>query len=78
MIRATNTGATVVIDHHGHVTAALAPYTQGVLDGEVEGRTGLTPYAWWAARLGLWPFVALALGVLMVARRASRSLHRSG
>ncbi|MDE2158561.1 MAG: apolipoprotein N-acyltransferase, partial [Burkholderiales bacterium] len=45
MLRATNTGATAVIDHRGHVTALLPPYTRGVLAGRVEGRTGTTPYA---------------------------------
>jgi apolipoprotein N-acyltransferase len=70
MLRATNTGATVVIDHHGAVTASLPPHTQGVLDAQVQGRSGLTPFAWWAARAGLWPLVALAL--LTVALRARR------
>ena len=60
MLRATNTGATVVIDHHGRVTYALAPYTQGVLDGSVQGRDGLTPFAWWASRWGIWPPALLA------------------
>jgi apolipoprotein N-acyltransferase len=64
MLRATNTGATAIIDHRGVVTAQLAPYTQGVLTGRVQGRTGLTPYAWWAAHFSLWPLFLLALGVL--------------
>jgi apolipoprotein N-acyltransferase len=65
MVRATNTGATVVIDHRGQVTAALPPYTRGVLDGRVQGRTGVTPYAWWASRSSLWPLLALSLIVLL-------------
>jgi apolipoprotein N-acyltransferase len=64
MLRATNTGATAVIDHRGRVTAQLAPFTRGVLIGRVEGRQGLTPYAWWTARAGLWPLALFALGVL--------------
>ena len=67
MIRATNTGATVVIDHAGVVRFALAPYTRGVLDAQVQGRHGLTPFARWAARFGLWPLLLLACGVLVVA-----------
>lgn len=59
-VRATNTGATAVIDHQGHVVAALVPYTQGVLHAEVQGREGTTPFAWWAGRFGLWPLVLLA------------------
>jgi apolipoprotein N-acyltransferase len=61
MLRATNTGATVVIDHRGRVTHWLAPHTQGVLQGRVQGREGLTPFARWAAAFGLWPLAALAL-----------------
>ena len=60
MLRATNTGATAVIDHRGVVTAALAPFTRGVLMAQVQGRTGLTPFARWAGAGGLWPLWALA------------------
>lgn len=72
MLRSTNTGATVVIDHRGRVTHALAPWTRGVLAGDVEGRTGVTPYAWWAARFGLWPLLLLGLGVVVTASLARR------
>jgi apolipoprotein N-acyltransferase len=63
MVRATNTGATAVIDHRGAVTARLPPHTRGVLAARVEGRDGLTPFARWASALGLAPLWALALGV---------------
>jgi apolipoprotein N-acyltransferase len=76
MVRATNTGATVVIDHHGAVTYAFPPYTRGVLHGQVEGRTGITPYAWWIARLGLWPLWLLALAVAGWAVWRSRMLQQ--
>lgn len=66
MLRATNTGATVVIDHHGVVTHSLKPFTQGVLDAKVEGRQGLTPYAWWASRFSLWPLLALAVALMLL------------
>jgi len=69
MIRATNTGATAVIDHHGVVTHALAPFTRGTLEATVEGRQGLTPFAAWAGRFGLWPLWALGLGLLLVFAR---------
>ena len=70
MLRATNTGATAVIDHAGRVTHQLAPLTRGVLAGEVEGRSGRTPFAGWAGRWGLWPLVGVAL--LLVAATARR------
>ncbi len=70
MLRATNTGATAVIDHRGQVTHLLAPHTQGVLQGEVQGRSGVTPFARWAGVAGQWPLVGLALLVcLTLARR---------
>jgi apolipoprotein N-acyltransferase len=84
MVRATNTGATVIIDHRGVVTHQLARYTRGVLKGEVHGRGldaqsgwAITPYAWWVSRWGLWPLWglgALALLVAMVAARGRRAL----
>lgn len=60
-IRATNTGATVVIDHRGRVTASLAPNTRGRLQATVQGMSGVTPYAWWAGRWGLWPLIGLGM-----------------
>lgn len=64
MIRATNTGATAIIDHTGGVLQMLEPYTQGVLIGTVQGRTGLTPYAWWAGQWGVLPLWVLSIGIL--------------
>jgi apolipoprotein N-acyltransferase len=63
--RATNTGPTVVISHLGEVTRALAPLTQGVLNAVVDGRKGITPYAYWLARWGLWPLVVVGLVLLL-------------
>ena len=66
MLRSTNTGATAAIDHRGQVTAFLPPHTRGVLVAPVEGREGLTPYARWVSRLGLWPLALGAAAVLAV------------
>jgi len=73
-VRSTNTGATAVLDHRGRVLARLAPATTGVLEAEVEGRSGSTPYARWLQAFGLWPFyvaLALLLGFAGWRRRAS-------
>lgn len=67
MIRATNTGATVVIDYQGNVAHSLPRHTRGVLTGEVQGRNGITPYAWWVSRAWLWPLWGLGLAVVAVA-----------
>ncbi|MEY4563598.1 MAG: hypothetical protein RLZZ618_2875 [Pseudomonadota bacterium] len=72
MVRATNTGTTAVIDHTGKVTHSLPPLTQGVLDAPVQARTGITAYASWASRYGLWPLWiigALSLVIVMPLRR---------
>jgi apolipoprotein N-acyltransferase len=70
MVRATNTGATVIINHRGEVTHSLPRHTRGVLTGSVEGRQGITPFAWWAGRFGLWPLWIVAITIILIALRA--------
>ncbi|MEG0677036.1 MAG: nitrilase-related carbon-nitrogen hydrolase, partial [Comamonas sp.] len=76
MLRATNTGATVIIDHRGAVVKALAPFERAVLHAEVKGREGLTPYARWVHALGLVPLAALCFGLLALARWRARRTPR--
>jgi len=57
MLRATNTGMSAAIDTDGTVRAVLADHQMGVLDVEVQGTQGLTPYVRW----GNWPIMALGL-----------------
>lgn len=67
MLRATNTGATAVIDHTGRVQHQLPRLTRNRLEATVQGRSGLTPYARWASRWGLWPvWGACAMVVLLI------------
>ncbi len=73
MLRATNTGATAVIDHRGRVGVQLAPYTRGTLDAVVEGRTGLTPFARWASAYGLAPLALGSLALVLLAGRWRRA-----
>lgn len=72
MIRATNTGATVIIDHTGQVTHSLPRLTRGVLVGEVQGRAGNTPFAWWVARFGLWPLWIAGIAIIFIAFNTRR------
>jgi apolipoprotein N-acyltransferase len=67
MLRATNTGATAIIDHVGTVTAQLPRFTRGSLVGTYEGRYGLTPFAMWASAWGLGPLWALCGAVVALA-----------
>jgi apolipoprotein N-acyltransferase len=64
MLRATNTGATAVIDARGTVVAQLPHLVEAALNAEVSGHTGLTPYVRW----GDWP--ALCIVALMLAAAA--------
>ncbi len=61
VVRATNTGATAVVNHKGEVTARLPALEFSTLESRVEGRTGETPYARWLSAWGLWPLWLLAL-----------------
>lgn len=72
VIRATNTGATAVVDYRGHVTARLPASTEGILESTVEGRIGETPYARWLAVCGLWPLIGLCLAVIGAAAWVDR------
>ena len=60
MLRATNTGATAIIDARGEVVSQLPYLTAGALNGEVQGYQGRTPFV----RYGNWP--ALLLSVLLL------------
>ena len=64
-IRATNTGATVIIDAQGQVTQSLERHTRGVLVGQVQGNDKITPYVWWVSRFWLWPLWIFGLVTLL-------------
>jgi apolipoprotein N-acyltransferase len=61
MLRATNNGATAIIDGRGQVQQVLPYYRQDTLVGKVQGMAGSTPYI----RFGNLLF--LGLGALMLA-----------
>ena len=77
MLRATNTGATVAIDHRGVVSHRLERLTRERLAVQVEGREGLTPYARWASRWGLGPVWTLCLAVVVLIAGLSRRGKRA-
>jgi apolipoprotein N-acyltransferase len=68
----TNTGRTAVVDHLGRVVQALPNHVAQALNATVEGRTGITPYAWWASRWGQWPLALVALVIVAFAWIAGR------
>jgi apolipoprotein N-acyltransferase len=56
-IRAANDGVSAVIGHHGEIITRAPEYEANVMRGELQPRTGLTPYA----HTGNWPVIGLAL-----------------
>ncbi|MER1967712.1 apolipoprotein N-acyltransferase [Castellaniella sp. GW247-6E4] len=75
MIRATNTGMTAAIDPLGRVRATLDTQGPGVLDVEIQGTQGLTPYVRWGDLPTLaWTLACLLLGL---ARRNAPRRHEA-
>ncbi len=72
MLRATNTGITSAIAHDGRVLQELPWFAQGILDIEVAGRKGETPYVRW----GDTPVAAGALIVLVLAGFGAKAAAR--
>ncbi|MEO8305919.1 MAG: apolipoprotein N-acyltransferase [Betaproteobacteria bacterium] len=67
LLRATNTGITSSIGHDGRELARLPWFTRGILEVEITGRQGSTPYVEWGdAAAGA---IALALFVAALAAR---------
>lgn len=71
MLRATNTGATAVIQPDGEITAKLAYHQAGILEADVQPYAGSTPYS----RTGNFPVIGVlfALIAYLLWRRRSRS-----
>lgn len=61
MLRATNTGATAIIDGRGVIRQQLKVNTFGTLAADVQGMAGSTPFIIWGNKLFLL-LAALALG----------------
>lgn len=79
MVRATNTGATAVIDHRGQVQALAKPFEREKIISSVQGRFDEPSFfAWWASRYGLeplwwWCCVVLVLSACVgLARQSQR------
>ncbi len=73
MLRATNTGATAVIDARGQVTALLPPFTQGTLAAQVQGMQGLTPYIRFGNSLPVGLALLMLLAVWLNGRRRQQT-----
>ena len=69
--RATNTGISAFIDHHGEVLASTPQFTRTVLKGEVALRQGATPYIQTGDTPVIIVLSLLFLGSHLAARRKS-------
>ncbi len=61
LLRAASTGVTAIIGADGTLRAVTPQFTTAILEGEVQPREGLTPYA----RFGEWTSALLGLLILM-------------
>jgi len=61
MLRATNTGATAIIDPQGYVLAHAPHDKKTILNGNAQGYQGSTPYVRW----GNWPVLLLFLAYVL-------------
>jgi len=72
MLRATNTGITSAIDHTGRVVAALPWFTQDILEVDITGRQGETPFVRWGDGLMAWLAVLVLAGLFAGSRRCRK------
>ena len=69
VLRATNTGATAIIDPHGQLVAQAPHFRQFMLNGIAQGYRGSTPYVRW----GNWLFLGICLIITLFLIRSKLS-----
>ena len=74
MLRATNTGITSAIGYDGRVLAELPWFERGILEVELTGRQGETPYVRWGDSLAIGLAVAMLAIAVLSAWRVRRIL----
>jgi len=72
LLRATNTGITSAIGHDGRELARLPWFTRGILEVEITGRQGMTPYVRFGDTLPMAIALALLIAALACGRRAKK------
>jgi apolipoprotein N-acyltransferase len=75
LLRATNTGITSAIGHDGREIARLPWFTRGILEIEVTGRQGATPFVRWGDAVASAAALALLVVSIGLSRRGERSGH---
>jgi apolipoprotein N-acyltransferase len=69
VLRATNTGISAIIDARGQELVRSRQFQAETISGEVEPRSGATPYVRW----GNWPILLICPAILLLAWRMGRS-----
>lgn len=72
MLRATNTGATAIINHRGEVLKHAPHFVTTTLEGMAQGYQGSTPYIYW----GNWPFLIGSFSLLGWLWRRNKNTNR--
>ncbi|HEY3699413.1 MAG TPA: apolipoprotein N-acyltransferase [Spongiibacteraceae bacterium] len=70
-VRVAGNGVTALIDERGRITARIPQFERAVLTGNIQGFTGLTPFA----RFGSWPVLILC-GLVLASGLWHRILPR--
>lgn len=68
LVRVTNTGVSSAMDHEGRILGRISHDTSGILDVQIQPRSGFTPYA----RTGNWPVFVMCLGWVFLCWRRPR------
>lgn len=77
MLRATNTGATAVVNAQGVIVAQLQPFERSVLSVNVQGYQGLTPYGLYGNTLTVSLCIALLLTAWAISRVRRNNAHNA-
>jgi len=75
MLRATNTGVTAVIDHHGKVIAQVPQFEAAVLRTSVQPMQGTTPYVRVGNTLLITALIFFTLMVLFINGKHARTVN---
>jgi len=73
LLRATNTGISAIIDHHGRIVARSPQFSEAVVHGSVLPMQGTTPFV----RFGNGPVLLFALLCLLAVRFGGRGGRRN-
>lgn len=76
MLRATNTGITAVLDHHGQILAQAPQFEVATLAAEITPRQGATPYVQWRDKPVLGLLVLVLAGLLLARAWEDRQSKR--